>query len=134
MLLERETKVCEVFKIMEKASTDVILKLREGCLQLYSCYIVCSPVPKCLSRGLVWQVYPLHDNISLGQLQRSWVKQVFGLQPLGQSSEQFTRQYIFCHTSLIWQFLFLSDQYQLELLNVSSTQQYYSFAVFEGNQ
>ena len=42
-----------------------------------------SAVPKCLSEGVLWQVYPLHDNDCLEELQRSWVKQLLGVQPLG---------------------------------------------------
>ena len=40
-------------------------------------------VPKCLSRGVLWQIYPLHDNTCLEDLQKTWVKKLFGLQPLG---------------------------------------------------
>ena len=40
-------------------------------------------VPKCLAKGLLWQVYPLHDADSLETLQKTWVKQLIGLQPLG---------------------------------------------------
>ena len=40
-------------------------------------------VPKCVSKGVLWQVYPLHDADSLETLQKSWVKQFLGLQPLG---------------------------------------------------
>ena len=40
-------------------------------------------VPVCLSKGLVWQVFPLHDNVSLESLQAGWVRKLFGLQPLG---------------------------------------------------
>ena len=42
-------------------------------------------VPKCLSRGLVAQIYPLHDLPSLAHLQKHWVKKLVGLQPLSKS-------------------------------------------------
>jgi len=48
-----------------------------------------TTVPKCLSKGVLWQVYPLHDNNCLEELQRSWVKQLFGVQPLDKISEYF---------------------------------------------
>ena len=40
-------------------------------------------VPVCLSKGLVWQVFPLHDTGRLESLQAGWVRKLFGLQPLG---------------------------------------------------
>ena len=51
-------------------------------------YLICptltlTSVPKCLSKGVLLQVYPLHDNDCLEELQRVWVKQLFGAQPLG---------------------------------------------------
>ena len=47
-----------------------------------------TAVPKCLSKGVLWQVYPLHDNNCLEELQRSWVKQLFGVQPLGRCTNK----------------------------------------------
>lgn len=46
-------------------------------------------VPKCLSCGIISQVYPLHENNSLEDLQKTWVQKVFGLQPLDKISEYF---------------------------------------------
>eukprot|EP00092_Neocalanus_flemingeri_P018086 GFUD01019574.1.p1 GENE.GFUD01019574.1~~GFUD01019574.1.p1 ORF type:complete len:732 (-),score=148.33 GFUD01019574.1:22-2217(-) len=46
-------------------------------------------VPKCLSCGIISHVYPLHDNIDLEDLQKTWVQKLFGLQPLEKISEYF---------------------------------------------
>jgi N-acetyl-gamma-glutamylphosphate reductase len=40
-------------------------------------------VPKCVSAGIISQVFPLHDTDSLTRLQKSWVRAIFKRQPLG---------------------------------------------------
>ena len=54
--------------------------LLPGCVLLSFTLLV---VPVCLSKGLVWQVFPLHDTVRLESLQAGWVRKLFGLQPLG---------------------------------------------------
>lgn len=40
-------------------------------------------MPKCVSAGIISQVFPLHDTESLSRLQKSWVRAIFKRQPLG---------------------------------------------------
>ena len=49
----------------------------------FYCSLCSFLVPVCLSKGLVWQVFPLHDTVRLESLQAGWVRKLFGLQPLG---------------------------------------------------
>ncbi|XP_023320321.1 anoctamin-8 isoform X1 [Eurytemora carolleeae] len=46
-------------------------------------------IPKCLSKGLISEIYPLHELPVLQNLQRTWVQRIFGLQPLDDISEYF---------------------------------------------
>ena len=57
-------------------------QLRTYCVDIFNRNYIFA-VPKCLSCGIISQVYPLHENNALEDLQRSWVQKVFGLQPLG---------------------------------------------------
>lgn len=40
-------------------------------------------MPKCLSAGVISQVFPLHDPPALERLQNIWVRDVRSKQPLG---------------------------------------------------
>lgn len=42
-----------------------------------------SQVPKCLSTGIISQVFPLHDMPTLKNLRTSWVQAFFEAQPIG---------------------------------------------------
>ncbi len=44
-------------------------------------------VPRGLSAGKVYQVFPVHDQDSLKRLQGLWVSRVFSKQPIGKSEE-----------------------------------------------
>ncbi|GLV40346.1 uncharacterized protein CBL_04147 [Carabus blaptoides fortunei] len=46
-------------------------------------------VPKCLSAGIISQMFPLHDAPILEKLQSSWVRDVFAIQPLDDICEYF---------------------------------------------
>ncbi|XP_017773591.1 PREDICTED: anoctamin-8 isoform X3 [Nicrophorus vespilloides] len=46
-------------------------------------------VPKCLSAGIISQVFPLHEPSSLDKLQNTWVRDVFAKQPLDEIAEYF---------------------------------------------
>lgn len=41
------------------------------------------PVPELRARGVIQQVFPLHEQRILGQLMKSWVQAVCEKQPLG---------------------------------------------------
>lgn len=45
---------------------------------------MCLAVPELSARGVVQQVFPLHEQRILGQLVKSWVQAVCEKQPLGQ--------------------------------------------------
>ncbi|KAE8743203.1 hypothetical protein FOCC_FOCC011183 [Frankliniella occidentalis] len=83
---ERQTLVLHLLHSLragpaEAAASDIFGKLRfiEGQ----------AIVPKCLSAGVISQVFPLHDLPSLQQLQQSWVRAFLSLQPLDAISEYF---------------------------------------------
>lgn len=40
-------------------------------------------VPKCLTSGIISQVFPLHEPAALERLQNTWVRNVLARQPLG---------------------------------------------------
>ncbi|KAL1514375.1 hypothetical protein ABEB36_003643 [Hypothenemus hampei] len=40
-------------------------------------------VPKCLSSGIISQVFPIHESAVLERLQQIWVQDIFSKQPLG---------------------------------------------------
>lgn len=40
-------------------------------------------VPKCLTSGIISQVFPLHDPPELEKLQNNWVRDIWSSQPLG---------------------------------------------------
>lgn len=42
-------------------------------------------VPKCLSAGVISQVFPLHDQEALHKLRQTWVRSFTKTQPLGES-------------------------------------------------
>ncbi|XP_022912435.2 anoctamin-10 isoform X1 [Onthophagus taurus] len=46
-------------------------------------------IPKCLSAGVISQIFPIHDATALERLQNSWVRDVFARQPLDEISEYF---------------------------------------------
>ncbi|CAG9859654.1 unnamed protein product [Phyllotreta striolata] len=46
-------------------------------------------VPKCLTEGIISQVFPLHEPGALERLQNSWVRDVFSKQPLDEITEYF---------------------------------------------
>ena len=54
------------------------------CVCTDSCVCVCA-VPELLARGVVQQVFPLHDERVLALLMTSWVQAVCDSQPLGKS-------------------------------------------------
>ena len=43
-------------------------------------------VPKCLSKGIIKQVLPLHSNPDLKKLEKDWVQTFLRPQPLGKIS------------------------------------------------
>ncbi|XP_018576940.1 anoctamin-8 [Anoplophora glabripennis] len=46
-------------------------------------------VPKCLTSGIISQVFPLHEPAALDKLQNSWVRNVLARQPLDEITEYF---------------------------------------------
>ncbi|CAH1111241.1 unnamed protein product [Psylliodes chrysocephalus] len=46
-------------------------------------------IPKCLTEGIVSQVFPLHEPGALEKLQNSWVRDIFAKQPLDEITEYF---------------------------------------------
>lgn len=40
-------------------------------------------MPKCLTTGIISQVFPLHDPPILEKLQNTWVRDIWASQPLG---------------------------------------------------
>lgn len=40
-------------------------------------------VPKCVTSGIISQVFPLHEPAALERLQNTWVRDVCARQPLG---------------------------------------------------
>lgn len=40
-------------------------------------------MPKCLTSGVISQVFPLHDPPELEKLQNNWVRDIWSSQPLG---------------------------------------------------
>lgn len=44
-------------------------------------------VPELSARGVIQQVFPLHEQRILGQLMKSWVQAVCEKQPLGQQKQ-----------------------------------------------
>lgn len=46
-------------------------------------------IPKCISAGIISQMFPLHDPPELEKLQISWVRDIFAMQPLDQISTYF---------------------------------------------
>ncbi|XP_076268543.1 anoctamin 8 white walker isoform X3 [Rhynchophorus ferrugineus] len=46
-------------------------------------------VPKCLTAGLISQVFPLHEPSTLERLQQIWVRDIFAKQPLDEITEYF---------------------------------------------
>ncbi|XP_047117535.1 anoctamin-8 [Schistocerca piceifrons] len=71
---ERQWLVLHLLQTLRAAPGDQLggLKLIEGQ----------AIVPKCLSAGIISQVFPLHDLPSLQKLQKSWVRDFFRKQPL----------------------------------------------------
>lgn len=61
-------------------------------------------VPKCLSAGIISQIFPLHDPPELEHLQNTWVRDVKAKQPLGKF-EKYSGLYLkadlFCESNLI---------------------------------
>lgn len=47
-------------------------------------YFVFITVPELSARGVIQQVFPLHEQRILSQLMKSWVQAVCEKQPLGQ--------------------------------------------------
>ncbi len=45
-----------------------------------------SPVPLLLSKGLISQMFPMHDEPDLKELRKSWVQAIFSTQPLGKKN------------------------------------------------
>nr|XP_032521785.1 anoctamin-8 isoform X2 [Danaus plexippus plexippus] len=48
-----------------------------------------SIVPACVSRGVISNMFPLHERASLDYLRQKWVKSIFNPQPLDEISEYF---------------------------------------------
>uniref|UniRef100_A0A6P7G5P8 Anoctamin n=1 Tax=Diabrotica virgifera virgifera TaxID=50390 RepID=A0A6P7G5P8_DIAVI len=46
-------------------------------------------IPKCLTTGMISQVFPLHDPPALEKLQNCWVRDVFNKQPLDEITDYF---------------------------------------------
>lgn len=49
-------------------------------------------VPELSARGVIQQVFPLHEQRILGQLMKSWVQAVCEKQPLGGQEEKLARR------------------------------------------
>ena len=80
---EKEDVVGDVTFREGEAIGEILSEIRYQTFLFYNLFF---SVPKCLSKGVLWQIYPLHDNICLENLQKTWVKQIFGLQPLGRTN------------------------------------------------
>ena len=52
-------------------------------------------VPKCLTSGIISQVFPLHEPAALERLQNTWVRDFCARQPLGIFSFYKGRQPVF---------------------------------------
>lgn len=50
---------------------------------------VSSPVPELVARGVIHQMFPLHEQRILNQLMTSWVQAVCERQPLGRQCQIF---------------------------------------------
>lgn len=72
---ERQWLVLHLLQTLRAAAGDQLggLRLIEGQ----------AIVPKCLSAGIISQVFPLHDIPALEKLQKSWVRAFVKPQPLG---------------------------------------------------
>ncbi|CAG9766242.1 unnamed protein product [Ceutorhynchus assimilis] len=46
-------------------------------------------VPKCLTAGVISQVFPIHEPVVLEKLQQCWVQDIFAKQPLDEITEYF---------------------------------------------
>ncbi|XP_057653457.1 anoctamin-8 [Diorhabda carinulata] len=80
---ERQWLVLHILESIRAKSTDINvipeLSLIEG-----------QPIiPKCLTEGMISQVFPLHDPPALEKLQNVWVCDVFNKQPLDEITEYF---------------------------------------------
>ncbi|KAJ8935020.1 hypothetical protein NQ314_013045 [Rhamnusium bicolor] len=80
---ERQWLVLRLLESIRAKSSDVAvtpgLTLLEG-----------QPiVPKCLTSGVISQVFPLHESSALERLQNTWVRDVFARQPLDEITEYF---------------------------------------------
>ncbi|XP_059479643.1 anoctamin-8 isoform X1 [Neocloeon triangulifer] len=78
---ERQWLVLNLLQMLRATSGDEVagLRLIEGQ----------AIVPKCISAGIISEVFPLHDTESLKRLQKSWVRAIFKRQPLDQICEYF---------------------------------------------
>jgi len=50
-------------------------------------------VPELIARGVILQMFPLHEQRILNQLMTSWVQAVCERQPLGENSYIFTNMH-----------------------------------------
>lgn len=62
-------------KVLNTCSCCVCVSERALCVYV--------PVPELRARGVIQQVFPLHEQRILGQLMKSWVQAVCEKQPLG---------------------------------------------------
>ncbi|GLG96980.1 Anoctamin [Gryllus bimaculatus] len=78
---ERQWLVLHLLQTLRAGSADQLggLRLIEGQ----------AIVPKCLSAGIISQVFPLHDMPALENLQKNWVRAFFQKQPLDAICEYF---------------------------------------------
>jgi hypothetical protein len=74
-----------VRKVQLNRQTDVkLLDLRYWrSAEVTPLSVVLCAVPKCVSAGVISQVFPLHDLPVLHKLQKNWVRAFLQKQPLG---------------------------------------------------
>ncbi|XP_065335769.1 anoctamin-8 isoform X2 [Cloeon dipterum] len=78
---ERQWLVLNLLQMLRATSGDEVagLRLIEGQ----------AIVPKCISAGIISEVFPLHETESLKRLRKSWVRAIFKRQPLDRICEYF---------------------------------------------
>lgn len=75
-----------LFSHYSRLVTYLIFPTTGTCLAFYL-----NAVPELSARGVIQQVFPLHEQRILGQLMKSWVQAVCEKQPLGQQDKRPTQ-------------------------------------------